>query len=187
MKQILLAAAFSITGICASAATLDITAKQVGSDVVFVGTGSLDFSENRPGRQEFGVVDGALVDRYTITDLFTSFTPLGNTRFDLESYSATETGDAFYINGPRPFTRNYLRVTRGYTSLDAFDFTWRAPDSILTDPDLNYGTLATFGNNTITLTGSPVAPVPLPASLAFLIAGLMAFLPLRKRVRAAHG
>ncbi len=200
MKRILLAAVLSLAGLSANAATLDIKAKQIGSDVYFFGTGSIDltglgtpaqiglgFNESRPGRQAFGVINGALVDRYTVTDLFTSFTPLSNVRFDLESYSPTETGDAFYINGPRPFTRNYIRITRGYSSLDPFSFTWVASDSILADLDLNFGTLAEFGNNTITLTGTPVTPVPIPASFGFLAVALMAFWPFHRRFREALG
>ncbi|MET1413764.1 hypothetical protein ABVF61_15950 [Roseibium sp. HPY-6] len=200
MQRILLAAVMLLASINANAATLDIEAKQIGSDVYFFGTGSIDltgfgtpaqiglgFNESRPGRQAFGVINGALVDRYTVTGLFTSFTPLSNVRFDLESYSPTETGDAFYINGPRPFTRNYIRVTRGYSSLDPFSFTWIASDRILADLDLNYGTLAEFGNNKITLTGTPPTPVPVPASFGFLALGLLALWPFRRRFREAQG
>ncbi|MEM1048688.1 MAG: hypothetical protein AAGL24_21220 [Pseudomonadota bacterium] len=168
----------------AGAATLTIEAVQDGDDVVFIGSGAIDLTglgapapigilRSVSSGREFGVTNSsfALVDRYEVTGLFTTFTPLGASGFDLQGFSA-ETGDPFYLSGPGQFRRSHLRVARGYASLDPINFLWRALDTQMADLDLNFGTIAAFGNNTITLTGTPVAPVPLPASGLLLVAGL---------------
>lgn len=199
IRSILLALAFGLAASSAGAATLTIEAVQDGDDVVFIGSGAIDLTglgapapigilRSESSGREFGVTNSsfALVDRYEVTGLFTTFTPLSGTGFDLDGFSA-ETGDPFYLSGPGQFRRSHLRVTRGYASLDPIAFLWRASDSQMADLNLNFGTIAAFGNNTITLTGSPVAPVPLPATMPLLAGGLIAAgaFVMRRRKRAS--
>ena len=195
MQKILLAMALSFLPLYGNAAIIEIEAIQVGDNVEFIGSGAIDLtglgSPDQIGfglaavrqDQDFGVIDGARIDRYTITGTFTSFMSFANTSFTLESYSATTTGDAFYISLPQPNLRNRLRLTRGYTSLDALNFTWRALDVQLAELQLNFGTIAEFGNNTIILKGAPTTSVPSPSSGGLLMSVLLGvcFISIRRR------
>lgn len=176
VKRTLLALGALLFAASANAATLDITATETAAgDVVLAGSGSIDLtglslyvseypvdvSENSTDFNYF--IGAEYYDVYSI-NFFEGLNLLSDTAF-----SFTRTGDGFGFQEFMGFEQ--LVVDLGYVSGQAIDFSWVVADTTVAALDLNFGTLATFGNNTVTLVNG-VSTVPLPASLVLLIAAL---------------
>ncbi|MEM7812406.1 MAG: PEP-CTERM sorting domain-containing protein [Planctomycetota bacterium] len=176
-------------GLNAEASTVNIVATQVGDDVQFVGTGSIDttglvdfdfigITTNRSSAVRtgptvfssggFGVAGSAIAPmrRYGGTSTgpieFDFFTSLSDRNFNLSRFTA-ETGDPFVVGG-----NGFLRLPSDYVSGDPLNFTWLRENRTLAQLELNVGTIAEFSGNTITLTQIPAASIPEPSTLALI-------------------
>ncbi len=166
-------------GTAANAATVDITAEQVGGVVVLTGSGAIDLSGIGSPPTVFDFTGGPTgsqpqyfnglggpADVYQVAD--TGFTPLSDTVFLLSA-----TGDRFGLQGLFPPTHDaVVGVNPGYASEDPISFVWTVSGTTLAALDLNFGTIAEFNGNTVTLSLVDAA-VPLPAPLGLLALGLL--------------
>ncbi len=174
-------------GTAANAATVDITAEQVGGDVVLTGSGAIDLSGIGSPPTVFDFTGGptgsepqhfnglvGLADVYQVAD--TGFTPLSDTGF---VFSAT--GDQFGVQGLFPPSFNAMfAVNEGYVSGDAISFVWTVSGTTLAALDLNFGTIAEFDGNTVTLC-LVSADVPVPAPLGLVAVGACALVGAARR------
>ncbi|PWJ12950.1 VPLPA-CTERM sorting domain-containing protein [Jannaschia seohaensis] len=170
----------------ASAGTVAIEAYEQGGAVVFSGSGSIDITGLGPassftassddGRSQSNLVSGLPAGTHaSFSTLVFPFQPLngGSFTFDVA-------GDPFFFQSNGPNGNGYVSVESGYASGDPIDFTWTATRQTLSGLDLNFGTLAAFGGNTVTLSeGAP--PVPLQAASWLLLAGAGVLWGLRRQ------
>ncbi|MEM6759807.1 MAG: hypothetical protein AAF601_10050 [Pseudomonadota bacterium] len=171
------------------AATVNIVATENAGNVIFTGSGSVDLTGIRPlrgsslnvSRSQFNLFGGLSGSNQSI-GLPVTFTPLSASFINFDSIS----GDNFFVQGLNSGGRGFLGLNTGYVSGSAIDFVWTANSTTLADLALNFGTVAQFGNNTVTLSdGSAPAAVPLPASLPLLVGAMgLSLLCLRRRKRA---
>lgn len=173
MKKVLLTLFTLILPITAThSATVDIIVSQVGSDVVFSGSGSVDLtglgaaspSNLNASRSQFNLFGGTdgITDVFDIT--IPTFIPLNNGFFSFNSIS----GDSFFVQGLNSGNQGFLGVNENYISDDSLAFTWIVNNQDLAALNLNFGTVAIFGNNTVNLSA-----VPIPAALPLLLSGLV--------------
>ncbi|MEO9895416.1 MAG: hypothetical protein ABJD13_09295 [Paracoccaceae bacterium] len=170
------------------AATLDILATEDAGNVIFTGSGSVDLtglgslggSSLNLSKSQFNFF-GGLSGSNQSTSLTVLFTPLNGSSINFNSIS----GDNFFVQGLNFGNQGFLGLNTGYTSGSSIDFVWTANSTTLADLALNFGTVAEFGNNTVTLSAGSVAVVPLPGSLPLLVGAMgLSLVVLRRRKRA---
>ncbi len=175
----------------AQAATLEITATDVTGTLILTGAGSIDltgFTLNgtssgtfgRSQKNQFGGLAGGTKDRYR--PVFDSFTPLSGTDSDPDIIDFTISGDNFFVQSNGPTTPGFLILNQGYQSGDPISFVWTVINSTTID-ELNFGTITTFGNNTILLTDGTL--VPSPAAVWLFGTGLLGLIAVARRKRAS--
>jgi len=164
------------------AATLDIVVSQAGSDVILQGHGEIDLSGlsylATLNLSSFGnanltnsvSISGSLVNA-DVYDLLDFKGGLSST----EDFNFSAIGDMFGISAA-----NRVALPVGYQSLDPISFTWTVANTTIGALDLNFGTIASSSNNTVTL-----SPVPLPAGVLLLMSGLGGLFMMRRRARYA--
>ena len=171
MKRIFAALAVALLAAPASAATVSITAAESGGNVVLTGSGSIDLSGGshsftfnaasfNTNNHQFFLGANGFTDVYTWGS--SSGGTLSNSRFDF-----TVAGDTFGFD-----RMGALGLNQGYSSGQAINFVWTVANRTLADLGLNFGTVATIGNNSISLSRAPISDVPLPASAFLLLAGM---------------
>jgi hypothetical protein len=183
MKSLLLGLA--LLAAPASAGTVAIEAYEQGGTVVFSGSGSIDVTGLGPvssftaltddGRSQSNLVFGLPAGAHAVfnTVVF-PFQPLNGGFFTFDV-----AGDPFAFQSNGSTMGGFVLVESGYASGDAIDFLWTANGQTLAGLGLNFGTLAEFGGNTVTLSEG-MAPIPLPAAGWLLLAGAGALLGLRR-------
>lgn len=175
------------------AAIIDIVATQVGNNVVFNGSGSIDLSglgSSSPfslnlSRSQFNLFGGisGIVDSYNIS--IPVFSPFNNTSIVFDSIS----GDNFSVQGLNSGSTGFLNINQGYVSGDAIQFEWTVANVMLASLNLDFGVKAEFGNNTINLVqGAPGTPIDAPNTLALFFASVLGFRAVRsKSLRSQQG
>lgn len=176
------------------AATLTIDVAEAGGNVVFSGSGSLDLAGLT------ALTTGALVYPTTSGSNATGFSgaapalfmapppladtySLSSTPFAALTSTATPfvvTGQVFGLAEGGSATESILTVPTLYTPGDAITFTWVAENTSVADLGINFGTLASFGGDTIEVTSGTLNTgntgdmnrVPLPASGVLFLAAL---------------
>ena len=183
MKRLLTALAFVTAASTAQAAVL-IQANNVGDDLVFSYSGTLDLTGMVQDGQDLsprsliaGGVGAILsynnnVDRYALNSL---------PAFGNQSLSNGVTlGTDFAI-----FSNDFLGIQAGYQSGDAIDGTLTFANESIATAGLFFGSFTTTldSGDTITMRISDANVVPLPAGLPLLLAGLAGFGVLARRKR----
>ncbi|MCP5156689.1 MAG: hypothetical protein H6983_21105 [Ectothiorhodospiraceae bacterium] len=186
------AAALTIfVGAAPSHAAVIFNASQSGPDVVFSFSGSLDLtglsgptfsccsvSQINPQFGNFGTFFGDY-DRYTGLLTAPAFGTGGLTATGLR------TGDILNVNGPGLA----FNVQQGYVSGDALAGSFTFANATMASLGLTTGNYVyTLPNDTITLSipSFPSSEVPLPASLALMLTGLLALGGTAARRRGRH-
>lgn len=163
-------------------AAVIINVTEVGGDVVFLATGTLDLTgavvEGAYGGYDNGVISGGAnwwvapgpggaTTTYVLTSFDNSFGSSGTFFDSPTSFS----GDSFFIWGQSGGTEN-VGVASGYVSGGAISSGMVFGGTTIAALDLIPGTyLFTLPNDTITLN---IAAVPEPATLLLLVGGLAA-------------
>lgn len=175
MKSLILGIFFSVAATLGSAATLTITVSQSGADVTLTGSGSIDLSGLGPAtasnlvtfdRSQFNLFAGGVAGQpVTQYEPAVAFTPMSTTGFAFSSVA----GDPLLIQ-----LGGFVLVEQGYNSGDPLNFVWTVAGTSVDALNLNFGTLASFADNKVTLVrdATGVSKVPLPASGLLLLAGL---------------
>lgn len=187
MKKLLITLFFLYSFInLAHSGTIDIFVSQVGDDTVFNGSGSIDLtglgasspSSLSVSRSQFNLFGGTsgTIDIFDIT--IPTFVPLNNNFFSFDSV----TGDSFFAQGLNGGNNDqgFFGITEDYTSNDTLSFQWVVNNQSLSDLNLNFGTVAAFGANTVNL-----SEVPIPAALPLFIGCLASFGFLARRRKLA--
>ncbi|MEO1019247.1 MAG: VPLPA-CTERM sorting domain-containing protein [Pseudomonadota bacterium] len=167
------ALAVMLSTLSTNAATISISVGQSGSDVVFTGSGEVDLtglvSANYNGSTVAGYGSEGFGEFTQFSSVFSATSPqilpVGPSvqQFDMVS------GDVFGVTN----SFDVVLLPENYVSLDPISFVWTLSNSTVEALNLSFGELAAFGQNTVTL--SPVAAVPLPATLPLLIAAIGGF------------
>lgn len=173
-KTLALAAAFAASTALPASAVVTINVDEVGSDVVFTYSGSLDltglsvdFSSTGP-YNSFGttgfdsIASGA---GYDIYNGLSGFSPISSNSYG--TFNGIVSGDAFCAYS------GYICVNAGYTSGDAINGQLLFSGQTLASLDLWSGSYsATIGQDEVVMTIGDVSAVPLPATGLMLMAGL---------------
>jgi hypothetical protein len=186
-KFIATLAAFSFLNF-AHAAVFEITATDVGGTLTLTGAGSIDLTgiglsgtltteENRSLVNLFGGLAPGIKDNYR--PVINPFTPLSGSSTNPDIINFSISGDNFYVqsNGT---ANGFLILNQGYQSLDPISFVWTVTNSTTID-ELNFGTITTFGNNTIEL----INGVPIPPAIWLFGTGLLGLIGMSRRKRAS--
>lgn len=191
-----------LTGL-AQAATLSIDVAEAGGNVVFTGSGSLDLTGLAPSSTGVAVDPATSGSDSTgflgaAAPLFFGLVPTGD-EYDLGSIAFTAltsdatrfqaTGDVFGLNAGTAATGPVLTVPSLYTPGTNIAFTWVAENTTAQALGVRFGTLASFGTDTIEVssstldTGGPgdVANVPLPATAWLFLVALSGLTLLRSK------
>ena len=145
------------------AGTVTIVASQDGDDVVLTGSGSIDTSGFT------GLTISSLSSDISTPTLFQGINASGFTNVDVytsnvTNFSPLAPGTNFLqvAAGSDPFgvndQVNRIILPSTYSSGASLNFIWRITDTTLPALNLNFGTVATFGNNTVQLSQVPLPP-----------------------------
>lgn len=191
MKNVL----FLVTLLLVSASAMsdvNIVATQQGGDVVLTGSGTVDLagfgvSENSGGalnRNQFNLFGGRIGNSDLYSDIsIPTFIPLG------DDFSFAVGGDNFSLQGLNGGgSVGFLGIAVGYTSGSPINFVWTVSGTTIAALNMNFGTVAEFGNNTLILERGTDPAIPqataVPALSVWglgLLAGLIGFLGVRGR------
>lgn len=171
--------AVMLSAFSTNAATVNISVGQIGPDVVLTGTGEVDLNglvgTDYPGPTVAGYGSDGFGQFTQFSSVFSAINPqtvpVGPSvqQFDIVS------GDVFGVTN----LFDVVLLPENYMSLDPINFVWTLSNTTVDALNLSFGEIGVFGENIVTL--SPVAAVPLPATLPLLIASFGGFYFLTRR------
>ena len=174
----------------AQAAMVEITATDVGGTLTLTGTGSIDLTGMGISGTSGTTVHLSLINLFGglaegTKDLYrpviNPFTPLSGTVANPDIITFSISGDDFYVQSNGPLA-GFLILNQDYQSNDPISFVWTVTNSTTID-ELNFGTITTFGNNTILLTNGTI--VPIPAAIWLFGTGLLGLIVIARRKKSA--